>query len=221
MWVERVLTGGWLTLLRTPTQLISVSKPQLENALKLTEEALGEFSGPFFLRYEPSFVDINFSSILERMSATVKYFRNWDVSEGRPNLTAWYAAMKNWESARYIAADAFSSANSIPPQVGAVSFMRERNYVSLGVDASRSLHMPNDGPESQQLREEAAERLCTNLNAVVEDARKGAQLNERLTNNSFMPLSRKEPTPVDPSGRTYSFRRGYVAGRKTSWVAIL
>lgn len=180
MRLERVLTGAWLTVLRTPVQLLSVAKPQLTNALTLVEESLAEFSGPFFLGQEPSFVDIMFSSILERTKATIKYFRNWDVSEGHPNLTTWYAAMKSWESARFISADEYSSALSIPPQIGSVTFMRERNDISLGVDARRSLYMLNDGPESQEPREEAAERLCSNLTAVVQDARKGARLDERL-----------------------------------------
>ncbi len=56
--LERVFLGAWLTVLRRPAVLFSVSKPELVTALNLVEEALAEFSGPFFLGTEPSFVDI-------------------------------------------------------------------------------------------------------------------------------------------------------------------
>eukprot|EP00171_Calliarthron_tuberculosum_P017944 IDg17944t1 len=70
--------------------------------------------------------------------------------------------------------DDISYALSIPPQIGNVSFLLQRNDISRNVDNERSKYVMNDGLEKQYARNEAAERLLINFDAVVDDARNGS-----------------------------------------------
>ncbi len=94
--------------------------------------------------------------------------------------------MKEWEPASKIAADEFSSANSVSLQIGPFKFMPRRTEVSLNIDAQRSMYLLDDGPERQYARNEAAESLCFNVAAVVEDATKGSGMDEGLAPLLFM-----------------------------------
>lgn len=112
--------------------------------------------------------------ILGRLSSTIKYFRNLDPCDGRENLAAWFSAMEKWEPYRKLMSDDYSYALSIPPQIGKVNFLKERNYISLNIDNQRSKYVLNDGPEKLDARNEAAERLLMNFDSVIDDARKGS-----------------------------------------------
>ncbi len=175
MRLERILTGAWLTALRCPIVQYPFARGALIQVLDMVEKSLFEFMGPYFLGEEPSFIDILYAPILMRISSTLKYFRNMDPAEGRPNLANWYSAMYSWEPSRKLMSDDISYALSIPPQIGPVRFLPNRTEVSTNIDKARSKHMLNDGDEKKADRLEAAERFLNNFEAVFKDACKGAQ----------------------------------------------
>lgn len=174
MRLERVLTGVWLSALRCPVIQYPFARGPLVEALDMVEKSLFEFMGPYFFGEEPSFIDILYAPILMRISSTLKYFRNMDPAEGRPNLTAWYNAMYTWEPSRKLMSDDISYALSIPPQIGTVRFLPQRTEVSTNIDKARAKHILNDGDERKADRLEAAERFLNNFEAVFKDACKGA-----------------------------------------------
>lgn len=178
MRLERVFTGVWLSALRCPINQYNLAIPPLTEALNIIEGALYEFSGPFFLGTEPSFIDVLYAPILMRASSTLKYFRDLDMCEGRDNLITWFAAMREWEPSRKLMSDDLSYALSIPPQIGTVRFLRERGQLSNDIDTVRVRHILNDGVECKSYRHEAAERLLTNFERVFNDACKGAKIPE-------------------------------------------
>lgn len=136
--------------------------------------------------------------MLERINATMKYYRNDQITDGRPNLTAWFQGMRACEPARNISSDDLSHALAIPPQIGPVDFMRERSKVSLDVDTRRAKHMLNDGPEGQFARSEAAKALCRNFDAVVKDACKGTRVDPGFADRVALAARAIANVLVDP-----------------------
>lgn len=110
------------------------------------------------------------ASILERSRSSLKYWRNLDITEGRPNLADWFRQWESWQPALYLRSDDWTHIGALPPQIGPVRFLRTRAPMSLNVETSRSLLVLNDGPERAVERNIAAANLCRNSTIVVKDA---------------------------------------------------
>ena len=79
----------------------------MNSLLMEVERELGVTNGPYFLGEDISLVDIMFTPFLERMSASLPYFKGF-VLRGNvnyPNLQRWFAAMDERESYRGIKSD--------------------------------------------------------------------------------------------------------------------
>ena len=67
-------------------------------------------------------IDITFTPFLERMAASLAYYKGFRVegNQGRwPNLDAWYEAMaKRTETYTNIKSDYYTHAHDLPPQLG-------------------------------------------------------------------------------------------------------
>lgn len=76
---------------------------------------LGDEFGP-----APSFVDVSFAPFMERMSASLAYFKNFRVrGSGYTRIDRWFAAMETrFESYTELMGDFYSHAFSLPPQLG-------------------------------------------------------------------------------------------------------
>lgn len=118
------------------------------------------------------------ASVLERARSSLKYWRNLDITEGRPNLTNWFRQWDNWPPALYLRSDDWTHIGALPPQIGPVRFLRTRSPISLSVDNSRTLLVLNDGPERAVERNIAASNLCRNWNIVFKDAIRGSKADE-------------------------------------------
>lgn len=176
MRLERVFIGAWLNALRGPLATLDRGLEPVHQSLDVIEKRLADFEGPYFYPGdEPTFVDINFSSILERAKASLMYWRNLDMTEGRPNLQKWFRHWDGWTPAIYLRSDEWTHIGALPPQIGPVKFARTRTPVSLNVDLIRSRHVLNDGPERALERNIAAATLCRKSALVVADAIDGAQ----------------------------------------------
>lgn len=179
MRLERVYMGAWLGALRGPSATTERGVEPVHHTLDLIERGLGEFPGPFFYPGdEPSFVDINFSTMFERSRSSLRYWRNLELAEGRPNLERWFRAWEAWEPSGYLRSDDWTHIGALPPQIGPVRFLRTRAPMSLAVETSRARHVLNDGPERKMQRHLAAIRLCQNAPLVVKDAIRGAKAAE-------------------------------------------
>lgn len=176
--LERVMAGAWLNMVRGPQLRPKLAVEQFHTTMDLVDSALGEFAGCFFLSSEeegPGFVDILFAGFLERIRSSVAYWRNIDVLNGRPNLTAWFAAMEGWTPYANHRGDDLSHILALPPQFGNVKFTGERTEVSTIIDRQRALFVLNDGPEGANARTQAASAIVRNVDIVIPDAIKGGK----------------------------------------------
>ncbi len=76
--------------------------------------------GPFFLGKELSLVDVVFSPFLERIAASIYYYKGFVVrGEGRwPNIESWFEAMEQRPAYLGTRSDYFTHVHDLPPQLG-------------------------------------------------------------------------------------------------------
>ncbi len=67
----------------------------MDSLLKVVDKELSETAGPYFLGSDISMVDIMFTPFLERMAASLPYFKGFESrNESKyPFLYRWYVAM--------------------------------------------------------------------------------------------------------------------------------
>ncbi|GAB4823293.1 hypothetical protein N2152v2_010339 [Parachlorella kessleri] len=95
MRLERRLFSDWLQWLCQAWGHESNRAVFIET-MDVVEQQLGAAGGPFFLGRELSLVDITFAPFLERIAASIAYYKGFIVrGQGHwPNLERWFAAMK-------------------------------------------------------------------------------------------------------------------------------
>jgi hypothetical protein len=151
---------------------------QFAQTMDIVERSLGEFDGPFFMSTSaegPTFVDVLFIGIFERVRASVAYWRNIDVYAGRPKIREWFDAMMAWEPFAKMASDDLSLVLGLPPQFGNVKFTAAREDISTLIDRQRSLAVLNDGAEGAADRMDAAAAMLRNADILLADALKGGK----------------------------------------------
>jgi glutathione S-transferase len=113
--LERQLFGAWLTWLRSDPK----GGPSFEKAMDATDAVLGEADGPYFMATF-SLVDCVFASTLERIAASVLYFKGLQVKgSGRwLGVDRWFCAMEGRDSYRASQSDFHTHVHDLPPQIG-------------------------------------------------------------------------------------------------------
>lgn len=205
--LEARMVQDWFSLVFYPVDgpAVLAATAQLNATLCLVNEALGATPGPWFLGGEaPSMVDLQYIVSVERLLASVLYFKGIQlrtaegglVVAGTPcvHLERWLAAFEARPSYVATKSDFYTHAFSLPSQNGPGYFVPEAAAVSAricGLDDSWSLsHLHQQwlgsGSADEPLaplqraggpeaaRHEAAYYLASNSEAVIQFAARGA-----------------------------------------------
>ena len=143
---------------RDPQQSsIRRSSGRVDRALTLVE------AGPFFLGSEVMLVDCVYVPFLERMSASLLYYKGLRI-KGRgspwPNITRWFEALEVRPSYQGIRSDFHTHSHDLPPQLGGC----HRNGTPEQIAAARKLDSwtlplgPLTGDSLEPMRHDYAER---------------------------------------------------------------
>lgn len=142
--------------------------------------------GPYFLGNALSLVDITFAPFLERMAASLLYYKGFKVhGAGRwPMLDRWFAAMYGRETFRGIASDYYTHAHDLPPQLGGCEFNKAGPAFAAVIDGkersswrlplprldahSPEPYPPGDNPEQDRVF--AATKMILNRTAIAKFA---------------------------------------------------
>lgn len=123
--LERRLFSAWLGWLTAPSWAGGGAslRSSFEEALDETEAALARHAeeGPYFLGADHGIVDIMFAPFLERIAASVVYFKGVEVrrADGRwPALQRWFSAMETRPPYLAVKGDYYSHCHDLPPQLG-------------------------------------------------------------------------------------------------------
>merc|ERR1719326_2582842 len=84
-----------------------------------TETVLRQSGGPYFLADNFSLIDCVFASSLERIAASILYYKGLRIRGGRwPCVEGWFRAMEGRESYLASRSDFHTHVHDLPPQIG-------------------------------------------------------------------------------------------------------
>ena len=196
--LERQLFSAWMYWL-TGSNDPSRFREGFESVLADVENELSNSSGDFFIGKEVTTVDFQFAPFLERMAASLLFFKGFQirvscgVSTPYPALNKWFDAMESLESYRLTKSDYYTHCWDLPPQLGGCTYEDSGLPYEKAINGERSIDgsqgswdfplQPNNGgvepdwvwcnDENIALRE-AVERLSGNHANIVSFASRGA-----------------------------------------------
>ena len=176
--LERRVFGSWFSWLTSRAG--QAAAEEMDGLLREVDGELVRGGGPYFLGEEFSLVDCVFTPFLERMAASLPYFKGFEVRCDRyPGLLRWYEAMDGRESYRGLKSDYYTHCQDLPPQIGACHSLPSATPFAAEIDGGAwRLDFAGIEPmlpaEPDVARREAARSLLANLDAVVRFAARGA-----------------------------------------------
>ena len=162
--LERLLFRAWCSWLCYPSrssQQEQRSRAQFTEVVAMVEDALGRTPGAYFLDKFGT-VDLIFTPYVERMNASLYYYKGYSVREENPGLSAWFDAMESRPTYRGTQSDFHTHVHDLPPQMGGCW---ENGEPQMLINKARVNNGPWFGlpdvtyPEPENSRAEALQRV--------------------------------------------------------------
>ncbi len=118
--LERLLFRAWCAWLCYPARLPGAEKrnrEQFTDVVKMVEAALANTTSPYFLDHF-STADVIFTPYVERMNASLYYYKGYSLREENPRLSDWFDAMESRSTYRGTQSDFHTHVHDLPPQMG-------------------------------------------------------------------------------------------------------
>lgn len=162
--LERLLFRAWCSWLCYPTQSLrqdALNRQQFTEVIEKVEYALASTPSPYFLE-EFGTVDVIFTPYVERMNASLYYYKGYSMREVNPRLAAWFEAMESRPTYRGTQSDFHTHAHDLPPQMGGcwANAEPQTSENQRRVDQGPWLGLPDvTYPEPETSRQEALQRV--------------------------------------------------------------
>lgn len=118
--LERLLFRAWCTWLCYPagsSREEQRNRDQFTGVVAMVEDTLGRTPGPYFLEQFGT-ADVIFTPYVERMNASLYYYKGYSLREENPRLAAWFVAMESRPTYRGTQSDFHTHVHDLPPQMG-------------------------------------------------------------------------------------------------------
>ncbi|MEL7316039.1 MAG: glutathione S-transferase family protein [Cyanobacteria bacterium J06559_3] len=170
--LERLLFRAWCSWLCYPTRSPRQEKSnreQFTGVVAKVEAALSSTPGPYFLETF-STADVVFTPYVERMNASLYYYKGYSLREENPRLSAWFDAMETRPTYRGTQSDFHTHAHDLPPQMGGCY---ENSEPQMQVNKARVDNGPWFGipdvtyPEPETSRVEALQRVIKHRDNII------------------------------------------------------
>lgn len=118
--MERQLFRAWCSWLCYPARSAreeSSNQLQFEKMAQVVDRQLGS-DGPYFLGNDITIGDVIFAPYLERMAASLYYYKGFDIKKNHPNIGMWFKAMETRSTYRGTQSNYHTHAHDLPPQMG-------------------------------------------------------------------------------------------------------
>jgi len=118
--LERQLFGAWCQWLCRPARSVkdeARNKRAFEEVLAEVDRTLRQTSGPYFLQ-DFSLADVIFIPYVERMLASLYYYKGFNMKDASPAIARWFAALETRETYLGTQSDAHTHCHDLPPQMG-------------------------------------------------------------------------------------------------------
>mmetsp|Transcript_110578 Transcript_110578/g.276949 ORF Transcript_110578/g.276949 Transcript_110578/m.276949 type:complete len:413 (+) Transcript_110578:99-1337(+) len=171
--LERTLFRAWCQWLCYPSRSAaeeSRSQQQFEAVLGQVDQALSASPGPFFLE-DFSLADVIFIPYVERMVASLFYYKGFNVKKASPGLARWFQGLEERGTYRGTQSDAHTHCHDLPPQMGGCyeNGSPEQQQCKAMVDNGPWDKLPDcDYAEPQDAVQEALARTLKHKDAIIE-----------------------------------------------------
>jgi len=170
--LERLLFRAWCAWLCYPArswQEEQRNRDQFLSVVTQVENTLAAAPGPYFLESFGT-ADVIFMPYLERMNASLFYYKGYSLREANPHLAAWFEAMESRSTYRGTQSDFHTHAHDLPPQMGGCW---ENDEPQTRLNQMRVDHGPWMGlpdvtyPEPETSRAEALQRVLKHRSSLI------------------------------------------------------
>ena len=201
--LERLLFRAWCNWLcyrSRSSQEENYNRDQFEEIVSLVEEALARTPSPYFLQ-DFSTADVIFTPYVERMNASLYYYKGYSLRESNPHLNRWFEGMESRSTYRGTQSDFPTHVHDLPPQMGGCW---ENGEPQMLINKARVDHGPWLGlpdvtyPEPETSRSEALYRVLKHRDNIIkvnpapdslfEEALRCA-LSQMMTGEKYLPPS--------------------------------
>ncbi len=121
MRLERTLFSRWMQWITSSWSDATAQSEYCQVLDEVDAELAANGGGAYFMGEEFTLVDIAFAPFLERMAASILYYKGVKIegNGGRwPNIDRWFAAISQRKSYAGIKSDYYTTAHDLPPQLG-------------------------------------------------------------------------------------------------------
>lgn len=169
-WLERLLFRAWCAWLcqRSSDREEQRNREQFINVVAKVEDALDRTPSPYFLA-DFSTVDVIFTPYVERMNASLYYYKGYSLREN-PHFKAWFAAMESRSTYRGTQSDFHTHVHDLPPQMGGCWANQDPQTAinQAKVDRGPWDELPDVGyPEPETARAEALQRVIAHRSNII------------------------------------------------------
>ncbi|MGB7440853.1 MAG: glutathione S-transferase family protein [Coleofasciculaceae cyanobacterium] len=170
--LERLLFRAWCGWLCYPTRSSREeqrNREQFIGVVAKVEDALASTSGPYFLE-EFSSADVIFTPYVERMNASLYYYKGYSLREDNPRFGDWFDAMESRPTYRGTQSDFHTHAHDLPPQMGGCWENGEPQMLQnkARVDNGPWFGLPDvTYPEPETSRAEALQRVIKHRANII------------------------------------------------------
>ena len=170
--LERLLFRAWCAWLCYPASSArqeASSRNQFIGVVAKVEAALGATPGAYFLE-EFGTADVIFTPYVERMNASLYYYKGYSLREENLRLSDWFAAMESRPTYRGTQSDFHTHAHDLPPQMGGCW---ENGEPQMQINKARVDNGAWDGlpdatyPEPETSRVEALHRVLKHRANII------------------------------------------------------
>ncbi|PSB30341.1 glutathione S-transferase family protein [Stenomitos frigidus] len=171
-YLERLLFRAWCAWLCYPsssTQQEQRNRDQFIGIVAKVEAALSATPGPYFLENFGT-VDVIFTPYVERMNASLYYYKGYSLREANPRFADWFAAMESRFTYRGTQSDFHTHVHDLPPQMGGCW---ENGEPQMEINKARVDRGPWEGlpdvtyPEPETSRAEALARVIKHRDNLI------------------------------------------------------
>ena len=118
--LERLLFRAWCNWLCRPSSSVreeQQNRQQFIEVVAMVETALAKTPGAYFLEQFGT-ADVIFTPYVERMNASLYYYKGYSLREENPRFAAWFDAMESRATYRGTQSDFHTHVHDLPPQMG-------------------------------------------------------------------------------------------------------
>lgn len=201
--LERLLFSAWCTWLCYPvssSRQEQRNRDQFKAVVARVEEALSSTPGPYFLA-DFSTADVVFTPYVERMNASLYYYKGYSLREENPYLSKWFDGMESRATYRGTQSDFHTHAHDLPPQMGGCW---ENGEPQMLLNKARVDHGPWLGlpdvtyPEPETSRAEALQRVLKHRANIIRVNPADDQLFDEALRCALTWMMRDQACPPPP-----------------------